>query len=220
MCANNHKITFQPTPPLWRATLSIPIGKLNEIQISIHAPRVEATADDKMIVDAALRFQPTLPVWGRQPSVSRLIRTISNFNPRPRLGRRQQGSHMGRAQNFNPRPRVGATTTPYQHAQAQTYFNPRPRLGGDYIPADRLGDQTFQPTPLCGGATGLCADSRLPLPISIHAPAWGDILTNLDPGTHLVFQPTPPHGGDRVSTTYRRSRVTPSGMSDSSTVTL
>ncbi len=100
-------------------------------------------------------FQSTPPRGGR-PSACRLQYQMSCFNPRPRAGGdRPAGRRCGRSVcRFNPRPRAGGDCrSRCSDADSACSFNPRPRAGGD-------ADRTSRPV-------------RLPLSVSIHAPARG-----------------------------------------------
>lgn len=118
--------------------------------ISTHAPCGSDLYTCAQIT-TKLHFNPR-PHAGRYVLARHKIQRFLISIHAPVWGRRQQGSHTGRAQNFNPRPRVGATTV-------YTINNP---------------DVTeFQPTPPCGGDV-LLTPARRAARISIHAPYRGD----------------------------------------------
>ena len=76
--------------------------------------------------------------------------------------------------NFNPRPLAGATSSSSRGQPPPAYFNPRPLAGATL--------KQFLPTPVSL--------------ISIHAPSRGRRAMPLAPRVFMIFQSTPPRGGD------------------------
>ena len=189
---------FNPRP-LAGATIRVVDGPLFYL-ISIHAP-------------LRGRRQTSTPGAG-----------LRNFNPRPLAGATcYMKNKFQRHPHFNPRPLAGATNPPTAddkqafisiHAplrgrlevqsstEAGFNFNPRP-LAGATKNTHGFGfiQVQFQSTPPCGGDKN--RRHRLPsLPISIHAPLRGRLVTNLYEDRVGEFQSTPPCGGDRPSPLY------------------
>ena len=105
--------------------------------------------------------------------IFRLCQQVLQFTP-PRGGDAVVATTAAAADDFNSRPRVGATWSS-RFPTLPAYFNSRPRMGAT------SKRKVFVP----------------PTVISIHAPAWGrPVKYEMDNGD-IVFQFTPPRGGDR-----------------------
>ena len=141
------------------------------------------------------------------------------FNPRPRMGRLRDvskgldcfivsihapvwGDHQfrrssGRPQRFNPRPRMGATHVDTILFLCHDCFNPRPVWGRRVWPLTALGYPCFNPRPRMG-ATKVCDHERAEYLVSIHAPVWGHDPSDRVLRQDVLFQSTPPYGGDAI----------------------
>ena len=118
--------------------------------------------------------------------------------------------------HFNPRPLAGATMIQKIY-KMQPPFQSTPPCGGDALPRNFQWDACisihaplrgrpafprwkrlsmyFNPRPLAG-ATDEQGNGRARLAISIHAPLRGRPFEVADPVSRLIFQSTPPCGGD------------------------
>ena len=92
----------------------------------------------------------------------------------PRGGEPGPPGHRCKGSCFNPRPRAGANARKYLVWELYTCFNPRPRAGANEAKVIYVGDTR----------------------VSIHAPARGRTLHALPPPPSLLFQSTPPRGGE------------------------
>ena len=119
--------------------------------------------------------------------------------------------------NFNPRPLAGATAPcqfvrPHyrisihaplrgRHEMEQIYvnsikFQSTPPCGGDELTILLFGkEKNFNPRPLAG-ATWRSLQKATGGPISIHAPLRGRLASSFSSPFLLLFQSTPPCGGD------------------------
>ena len=81
-------------------------------------------------------------------------------------------------------------------------FQSTPPCGGDKRGLTQEGDaDDFNPRPLAGATLG--ADLRMPPDaISIHAPLRGRRFGPMDAGCGVIFQSTPPCGGDMSSSSF------------------
>ena len=120
--------------------------------VSIHAPAWGATKSS-FGCRGSSAVSIHAPSWGATRSGREQYRDRSRFNPRTRVGcdDRRSGNRAA-ARGFNPRTRVGCDAAHCPAGPPVRGFNPRTRVGCD----GRAG---------VGGAT--------PVPVSIHAPAWG-----------------------------------------------
>ena len=78
-------------------------------------------------------------------------------------------------------------------------FNPRPLTGATcYEPGGCGKGKNFNPRPLTGATAGP-GKSHAIRNISIHAPSRGRRKTDMIESKPIIFQSTPPHGGDNDS---------------------
>ena len=143
--------------------------------ISIHAPAWGRDLCFHLACLLTYPFQSTRPHGGATIFEDADIQSPSISIHAPAWGRdcsRKRGSCCTR--NFNPRARMGARLPAREGGACSVYFNPRARMGARRISRSQHDDaMAFQSTRPHGGATPGDVAVYMPLPISIHAPAWG-----------------------------------------------
>ena len=90
---------------------------------------------------------------------------------------------------------MGATFSRSRRREVSV-FQSTPPYGGD--PTDLVvypGMSHFNPRPRMG-ATAYAAENIIGWEISIHAPVWGRPFPIFVPAAFVLFQSTPPYGGD------------------------
>ena len=143
-------------------------------------------------------FQSTPPCGGDQlHPLAHCLQT--DFNPRPLAGATSlTKSGFSTLRDFNPRPLAGATLTSRAGSPWRSDFNPRPLAGAttgynnfSWFPPH------FNPRPLAGATVWLIVGGRRPA-ISIHAPLRGRQSCSQIGKSDIIFQSTPPCGGDDI----------------------
>ena len=171
-------------------------------------------------VGGGLRFQLTPPRGGDEKGTNENHNRMISFNSRPREGATLQSLRTPAVRpSFNSRPREGATVRFEFRRGLRISFNSRPREGATKRTGrPRPHRRRFQLTPPRGGDmegvistfTTICFNSRpregatrryphppRPSRVSTHAPARGRLYRMPCPLSTMLFQLTPPRGGDR-----------------------
>ena len=99
--------------------------------ISIHAPHTGRDTTDQQDAHSQQQFQSTRPIRGATNSVSGLMYTDSDFNPRAPYGARHNrlSDNMLCNNNFNPRAPYGARLCLFLLLTPFLDFNPRAPYG-------------------------------------------------------------------------------------------
>ena len=118
-------------------------------------------------------FQSTPPCGGDLKRPRSRGSTI-DFNPRPLAGATPKQKQSNGMPGFQSTPPCGGDNNPYILAAIQPDFNPRPLAGATFRPGV-LGRDSY---------------------ISIHAPLRGRLSRSPTDYEQLLFQSTPPCGGD------------------------
>ena len=190
---------FLSTPPRGGRHLARR-GVRGGLFVSIHAPAWGATG---RTFDPAIhvhKFLSTPPRGGRQTRPSGCKGGGMFLSTPPRGGRPDPLRPRCRAGSVSIHaPAWGATCHGFESFPEGHCFYPRPRVGGDdALRSYRKEYDEFLSTPPRGGRPTMLVRSPPPLPVSIHAPAWGatgEVVNSLT-GDHL-FLSTPPRGGRR-----------------------
>ena len=124
------------------------------------------------------------------------------FNPRPRMGSDNTAIEFRTCSVVfqSTPPAWGATFLDFDALTAYSYFNPRPPHGERLEVCTFIFDSfLFQSTPPAWGATSDTGECDIQQFISIHAPRMGSDQKESDAeGTHVDFNPRPPHGERRL----------------------
>ena len=168
-------IIFQSTLPVWGGT-DPETGEINNLDISIHPPRVGRDAPPKIIIIAANTFQSTLPVWGGTGRLGVEVGGGQNFNPPSPCWEGHvtaQARNQRRGISIHP-PRVGRDCYRGCCRQGRYISIHPPRVGRDYRPgAARSFMQHFNPPSPCGEGPAILVPMQRGEVISIHPPRVG-----------------------------------------------
>ena len=146
---------FQPTLPVWGATIRVIPGKQDRPDFNPRSPCGERRSPP----GAPRRntgFQPTLPVWGATPPAHGMPGAALNFNPRSPCGERPLYLIMiVLPKDFNPRSPCGERLTPQASWRKRWRISTHaPRVGSDVrYPLFIVTAAPFQPTLPVWGAT-------------------------------------------------------------------
>ena len=163
-------LPFQSTPPCGGDVIFRAFR--GNIHISIHAPLRGRPAVSYAVVPFGL-FQSTPPCGGDRLSFLPCGQ-LNYFNPRPLAGATPKQKQSNGMPGFQSTPPCGGDNNPYILAAIQPDFNPRPLAGATFRPGV-LGRDSY---------------------ISIHAPLRGRLSRSPTDYEQLLFQSTPPCGGD------------------------
>ena len=192
---------FLSTPSGWRATEQYP-DICAEIDISIHALRVEGDHLQKVNIFLIIYFYPRPPGGGRLACGTLCVTALVYFYPRPPGGGRPRNSR--RAVRV-PRHisihalRVEGDGCRRSKTDKSSYFYPRPPGGGrPQQDTDAIGIYLFLSTPSGWRATLPQSPRSSTRSISIHAlRVEGDAHRSKPVPNCLYFYPRPPGGGRR-----------------------
>ena len=192
-------VLFQSTPP-WGGEQPAKPASQRRKAVSIHAPVGGRTIDSEALPGRLTPFQSTPPWGGERPACRAPSRPSGGFQSTPPWG--GEPSHTGSASpqsSFNPRPRGGGERKPNgQRRNNRKSFNPRPRGGRTASALRSLADELFVSihAPV-GGRTHVPFGLTWHATVSIHAPVGGRTVFFGDIRTAVLFQSTPPWGGER-----------------------
>ena len=163
---------FNPRSRVGSDLPGVPQSRL--YNISIHAPAWGATRIRGENPALPFDFNPRSRVGSDHAFAIKAL-SETDFNPRSRVGSDDTSKlEAGLKRTFQSTlPRGERRRIPLSHTQP-IYFNPRSRVGSDDggVPVCEPG-RNFNPRSRVGSDDGLCTQRPAPLPISIHAPAWG-----------------------------------------------
>ena len=189
-------VSFNPRAPCG-ARLPHALREVNELIVSIHAPRVGRDSPLSFIKRFCKLFQSTRPVWGATRGVLRGDVAVDVSIHAPRVGR----DHLFLVMcchnfSFNPRAPCGARLNPYSGTSASlTFQSTRPVWGATLSVCEWFIDSRFQSTRPVWGAT--FASMMMPLGRMFQStrPVWGATTAGSADDPVQKFQSTRPVWG-------------------------
>ena len=123
---------------------------------------------------------------------------LYNFNPRPLAGATSGAKKSLDGFTFQSTPPCGGDCLTKKLHHLRRHFNPRPLAGATFnIRMVRDHRKDFNPRPLAGATIEVKVKPNKPT-ISIHAPLRGRPTRRRSGCRMILFQSTPPCGGDKM----------------------
>ena len=197
---------FNPRSPRGGATAP-PSARPSTASVSIHAPRVGERQTEGNVMQTLLEFQSTLPAWGSDPIVSRLLMIASRFNPRSPRGGATTWAPCARCKDasFNPRsPRGGATLPAHQAVEVGDVSIHAPRVGERHSGIlGFLNTAKFQSTLPAWGSDVMSQLWSQPMrAFQSTLPAWGSDAARCPLSPHIQVSIHAPRVGERPENAY------------------
>ena len=149
--------------------------------------------------DYTLPISIHAPIRGRR-IYHRVYYRLINFNPRPHTGATQAQAQQQALAVISIHAPIRGRPRPRHSSRPLPLFQSTPPYGGDPRPPVRLKPlSNFNPRPYTGATDGRFRHHAFPS-ISIHAPIRGRHILLSMRKAEIIFQSTPPYGGDHNGT--------------------